>query len=202
VASARADYLLSHRCPWLTFDSIDFLDHTVGAGWKVLEYGSGGSTLYWGVRGCTCVSVEHDSAWFATLDRKVASSTMLDRRLVPPGPPGSAPVTADPADPEHYVSFGSEFLGRSFESYARQADAFPDGYFDLVLVDGRARPSCIKHAVPKVRLGGWMVLDNSDRDYYFTKTGSWLSGFVATHFPGLGPINPDPWRTTVMQRVR
>jgi hypothetical protein len=35
---------------------------------------------------------------------------------------------------------------------------------DFVVVDGSARDECVRAAVPKVRRGGWLYLDNSDKD--------------------------------------
>ena len=50
----------------------------------------------------------------------------------------------------------------SFQNYASAIDQFGAHSFDLVLVDGRSRPSCFKHAVPCVAPNGYIVLDNSD----------------------------------------
>lgn len=46
---------------------------------------------------------------------------------------------------------------------------FPDNYFDIVLVDGRSRPSCLFHSLNKVKKGGLLVLDNAEREYYLCK---------------------------------
>ena len=48
----------------------------------------------------------------------------------------------------------------------KQIDQYPDEYFHIVVVDGRARPSCISHALKKVKKGGYLIVDNSERDYY------------------------------------
>ena len=54
----------------------------------------------------------------------------------------------------------------SFKKFVTTIDQYPDHYFDLVFVDGRARNSCIKHAIPKVKNGGYILLDDSDRKSY------------------------------------
>lgn len=59
-----------------------------------------------------------------------------------------------------------EFKDLNFETYVKSIDKFPDNYFDLIIVDGRARPSCIKHAMNKVKTGGVLLIDNADRTYY------------------------------------
>jgi hypothetical protein len=53
------------------------------------------------------------------------------------------------------------------EDFATTITAFPDESFDLVLVDGRdERVGCIESAAPKLRHGGLLVLDESDRPAY------------------------------------
>lgn len=43
---------------------------------------------------------------------------------------------------------------------------YPDNYFDIILVDGRNRNACMQAAIPKLKAGGWLLLDNSEREYY------------------------------------
>lgn len=50
--------------------------------------------------------------------------------------------------------------------YNKVIDNFVDNYFDLILVDGRDRVKCIESSIPKLKSGGWLVLDNSEREYY------------------------------------
>ena len=42
------------------------------------------------------------------------------------------------------------------------AMAYPDGFFDLAIVDGFQRAAGMRAALPKVRPGGYIYLDNSD----------------------------------------
>lgn len=37
---------------------------------------------------------------------------------------------------------------------------------DVIIVDGRDRVKCIQSAIPKLRSAGWLILDNSEREYY------------------------------------
>jgi hypothetical protein len=72
----------------------------------------------------------------------------------------------DFTNPNHYYSNDENYPANTFKSYACYIDKFEDGYFDIVLIDGRARPSCLKHAVSKVKKGGLLILDNAERKYY------------------------------------
>ncbi|MCS6882538.1 MAG: hypothetical protein RMK84_01305 [Oscillochloridaceae bacterium] len=185
LISLRPGYLLRAGLPWLNFDALDALARLELRGRQVFEYGSGGSTLYWLRRGATVVSIEHDPAWYEQVRAAIPPDAPLDYRLVPPEP---APAdSADCADPAAYRSCDPAFAGWSFARYAAQIDAFPEGSFDLVLVDGRARPSCLAHAAPRVRPGGTLILDNSDRAYYTTRLGSLFNGWSATVYAGATP---------------
>ena len=47
--------------------------------------------------------------------------------------------------------------------YAEVADAFADDAFTVVVVDNLRRADCVAHALPKLRAGGWLVIDNVNR---------------------------------------
>ena len=183
--------------PWLTFDAADELQKRLPSNPVVFEYGSGGSTLFWLKHGARCTSVEHDEQWYAQVRQRVGDPTRLDYRLVLPEP---AAADGDPTDPRGYRSTAPAFRHHAFMNYARQIDEFPDEHFDVVLVDGRARPSCLMHAAPKVKRGGFLVLDNAERDYYTAKTSGYLNRFSQRQFFGVGPGSRTMWRTDIYQR--
>ena len=163
VKSLQPDYLLRFGQPWLVFDAIEFLQSLDLKGKQVFEYGSGGSTLFWLHKGATCVSVEHDPRWYTTVQQRLPPGSPIDYRLTLPIVRSDADLCNDPADPECYASNDAASHGYTFREYVSQIDLFPDEHFDVVLIDGRARPSCVKHSMPKIRTGGILVLDNSDR---------------------------------------
>ena len=41
-----------------------------------------------------------------------------------------------------------------------------EGLFDIVLIDGRDRVRCAKNAISKLKSGGILIWDDSDRGYY------------------------------------
>ena len=202
LRSLRPNYLLDMPCPWLTFTAIDFLGRALTPGLKIFEYGSGGSTLFWlQFRPERVVSVEHDAAWYAALKRRLAPGVSVDYRLILPEPRAPGVDQADPADPGGYASSDPAWAGHSFRGYAAQIDAFPDGHFDVVLVDGRARPACLRHSAPKVKPGGWLILDNSDRAYYLERTAPLLRHFERRVFAGATPQVLNLSETTLFTRV-
>jgi hypothetical protein len=202
LKSLRTGYLLYEPSPWLAFDAIEFIKSRLRNGMRVFEYGSGGSTLFWLRYGVLCVSVEHDPDWYSVVRQNLTPKQPVDYRLILPEFVKDSDRQGAPADPESYTSSDELFQGYSFRKYVTQIDDFPDGYFDIILIDGRARPSCIKHSVRKVKVGGMLIVDNSDRSYYFANTKSYLSEFFERKFSGALPATAIMSSTTVFTRQK
>jgi predicted O-methyltransferase YrrM len=84
--------------------------------------------------------------------------------------------------------------------YAEAINEFPHIEFGLVIVDGRDRVECIKAAIPRLKSGGLLVLDNSERDEY--KDGiALMEGWNRIHFEQHSPdkygFTYPGWTTTI-----
>jgi hypothetical protein len=196
---------LSDEWPWITFRAKTFLPKLLSKDSNVFEYGAGGSTLFFAKHVGTLVSVEHDSSWFDKLQKLIKEKKINNWKgfLEKPEFLPDKQIL-DPANPFAYVSADERYLFHSFRSYASRIDDFDNLFFDFISVDGRARPSCILHAIPKLKLGGYLMLDNADRDYYleyFIKSGFDASFKVVFDNFGPGPYNSIFWRTTIWQKV-
>jgi hypothetical protein len=159
------------RIPWMTFEAIRFLDNFVTADSHVFEWGMGGSTLFFLDRTPKVVSVDHDPVWFERLQSMLVSHdhwTGYQRSPVHQPTSGSIEATphTDPKDCNRYGSSNPDFQHHSFEDYVRVIDRYDSLSFNVIVVDGRARPACVKHAIPKLRTGGVIVLDNAERPQY------------------------------------
>jgi len=191
---------MSAGIPWIAFGAIDFLQRRDLSGARVFEWGSGGSTLYWLSRNAkTVISIEHDANWYKLVQERIDGRA--DLRLIESAVDESA-TADDIADPVAAVSADVPSFGRRFTAYAEAIDSFEDESFDVVLVDGRARPSCIHHGAPKVRQGGLLIVDNADRDYYLAQTASCLDGFDARWFSGAAPGLSMRSTTAIFARER
>lgn len=202
IRSMSPDFLFDEPSPWITCDAYDYLRKRLPQGARVFEYGSGGSTLFWKHRGAALVSVEHDREWYETVRRRLGNSPGVDYRLVPPEQRAGGGNGADPSEPRDYASDDTRYAGLSFRNYVSQIDAFPDASFDVLLIDGRARPSCIMHGGGKVRIGGFLVLDNADRSYYTEKVRAYLENYERRRFFGVLPSIPYFSATDVYVRMR
>lgn len=154
-------------CPWLTVGAISFLKRIIRKDMAIFEYGAGGSTLFFARRVKEVMTIEHDREWHQKVLealQKLRQTNWMAELVEPEPDPGYS--GKKPGDPDAYISSDENYRGKSFKAYAKSIEKFPDGYFDVVLIDGRARPSCFKHAVKKVKDGGYMILDNAEREEY------------------------------------
>jgi hypothetical protein len=155
--------------PWITYGAIEFLDRVITRDFRICEYGVGGSTLFFAKRAASLVSIEHDENWGgmveAEMKKRGFDHWVLHR--IPPVP-HAFDHPPDVADPNDYASSLSEYAGMSFRDYASRIDSYPDESFDLVQVDGRVRHSCAMHAIPKVKRGGYLFVDDTHRDRYIS----------------------------------
>lgn len=198
IESLQEDYLLKRKLPWIVFDAIDFLNSMELKGMNIFEYGSGGSTLYWVSKGASVVSIEHDPIWYNKIYKILQENKKRDYRFVEQEI--EPENLLDPSNPEYYIT-NSLMQKKYFKKYVLQIDEFENNFFDIISIDGRARPSCIKHSVNKVKVGGLIIIDNAEREYYFEKTEPYLKNFELKSFDGVGPINATFWKTNVYKRL-
>ena len=194
----RKNEPLKNDFPWITFKAEKFLKTILHKDMIVFEYGSGSSTLYFSRRVKQVFSIEHDLQWFEHLRQVISQKpiTNVECRLF-------EPKIYEPNEKSEYLSRHVSYKNKQFESYVKSIDAFPDEYFDLIVVDGRARTYCIAHAKNKIKQGGYLVIDNSDRDYYFDGNDYlWnQSEWKAIHFQGLIPYSFEFSKTSVFEKL-
>ena len=118
-------------------------------GKRVLEWGSGHSTLWWARRAERVMVVEHNVSWLAdVLDdlEKAGLTNVTARRPV---------VTGEEATQDR--------AGRVF---ARHRYADVAGIWDIIIIDGMLRNTCAVRAAQIIAPRGLVILDNSDREQY------------------------------------
>lgn len=189
---------------WITFPAIDFLNDWLRPEHRVFEFGGGGSTLFFLKRAGFVATVENDGGWFEILTKTVAEkghSPRWEGHFID-GEPTAETRPRNPENPSDYQSNGPGLGHLSFENYARCVEKYPAAHFDLILVDGRARPSCIQHAIPRLKTGGLLVVDNNDRPYYSAAFQQIFSRDFETLLDGQTaiPFIPDFVRTTILRK--
>ena len=122
--------------PWFTPDAIAHLLPRLSRQTRVLEFGAGASTLWFAARCGRVESIEHQEEWARGVAESIRAAGLEEKAAVC-----------------HVPS----------ERYAEEAGAFADESFDVVVVDGIRRADCVSAALPKLRPGGWLVIDNVNR---------------------------------------
>lgn len=193
---------MDERTAWITFPAIDVLNRVLKRTDRVFEYGGGGSTLFWLDRVAEVVTVEHDPQWFAALEQRMKQEGGGRwTGIHVPATPGTLVPVPDPVDPAHYASADAASQGLHFKDYVQAIDRYPDAHFDVLMIDGRARTSCLAYATRKLRPGGLLVLDNAERSYYTARNAAVLQGFEVV-LTGMAPVifNRDLSETRILRK--
>jgi len=172
---------LDLRLPWITYPAIDFLRSHLRPGMRVLEWGAGGSTVFFALAGCQVTSVETDRHWFELVSARLRSDSLasaVNLRYV------------DLLDGDGALAVYLAFVR--------------DAAWDAVLVDGPLTPdrmSCVAVAGSRVKAGGLIVLDDAWLSEY-ASAESLLPGYDRLEFWGLGPARLGVSKTDIYVRRR
>ena len=192
---------LTDQMPWICFSAIDFLKGILKADMVIFEFGSGGSTFFWSARVEQVISVEHDRAWFDKMREEISSLGVQNIELLLIEPVEDPdPGAKLPEDPNACISTDPLYLGKTFRPYVVAIDRYPPAHFDLILIDGRARPSCLQHAIPKIKEGGYIVLDNAERAYYLSAFDFDKTEWEMTEYEGPVPYVRHFSKTTIIHK--
>lgn len=158
----RLRMALDSDYPWLVADGVDWLRGFLRPHMRGFEWGSGRSTVFFATRTASLVSVEHKAKWFRRVTARLASRGLCNVQCLY-RPPGLA--SPSPLRPVILKDLGYQEKPE-FAAYADTILGYPPETFDYVCVDGRARVECAMNAVERLRAGGVLILDNSERAKY------------------------------------
>jgi len=177
---------------WVSLPCIRWLERYLRPDMKVFEWGSGASTVYFAKRVERVVSVEHDGNWYRKTGKTMSVSGIRNVRRI-----------YRPLNVENPKADGMVLSRTLCRSYAGAIKSFPDGYFDVILVDGKGRVECMSLARKKVKRGGIVILDDAERSQYRPGISLYRGkSWKARRFDGPSPcgIWPVFGRTTVFLR--
>lgn len=184
---------LYDELPWITYGAIDWLSRHLTREMSIFEWGSGGSTIFWAKHVKQVVTVEHDPLWYKEVKRLTVEKgyNNVHLSLV-------EPVQSE-GNENLYTSTVAKYHNYSFWQYVKEIDNYPNEYFDIVFVDGRARIGCMKHAINKIKNNGYLILDNSERIEY---QAGWnlVNNWKDIKIYGPGPYNRYPWETRIWSK--
>ncbi len=121
--------------PWLSSPAVVFLSQYARGEDTVLEFGSGRSTIFFAGKCHKVVSHEHDARWYEKIKKELETQNLGN------------------ADYHLYED----------QRYWRSVNEYLDESFDIVLIDGLYRVDTTLVALPKLRRGGIMLIDDIQR---------------------------------------
>ncbi len=154
--------IIHPEAPWLGESAILLLENWLKPTDIGFEWGCGRSTLWIGKKVKHVMSVEDNEKWYWKIKEEVEAYGLNDKielRLIPC-------ELEEQDEPESHL-------------YADIILEFPDNYFDFILVDGNIRSLCMERAIPKIKKGGMLILDNANR--YIPNR--FLNGYSTVHEP-------------------
>ncbi|MEA5530355.1 class I SAM-dependent methyltransferase [Dolichospermum sp. UHCC 0684] len=63
--------------PWYTYPAIEFIENKIDSDFRIFEYGSGNSSLWWSERVTQVISIESDANWFGYIKENMPSNVEL-----------------------------------------------------------------------------------------------------------------------------
>ncbi len=166
--------------PWYTLSALDFLSSLNFAGRRVLEFGSGYSSLWWSQRAAEVHAFEANRAWLEQVRQWVPQNVRL-----------------------HALPTNAQGLAPDLEQ--RLARELGDTRFDVIVIDGADRLACARATPQHLAADGVVVFDNSDafRDEQGRSPVLELfreQGYQRVDFYGLAPGNLFPHCTSLIFR--
>lgn len=122
--------------PWLNAGAIHYLEQVINSQKFMVEFGSGRSTVWFSQRVKRLISVEHSYEWFVTLLNQLQRENISNTKII-------------------HASSATQYV--AIMKKMRQQ------IVDVVLVDGIYRDLCMALAMSRVKRGGVIILDNSER---------------------------------------
>jgi len=147
--------------PWLAPGAIVQMDSFLAGCDEpcVWEWGAGGSSLWFAERAAEVRSVESNREWYERTLKELRERDIHNVEL----------------------SLLTNIFG-----YVHAIPGFPPMLFDLILVDGMQRNACVLVALFELRAGGWLVLDNTEREVEYAEALSLLKDWQRSDYAGDG----------------
>lgn len=122
--------------PWLPYTAIKYLKFSLNQESRVLEFGSGMSTIWFSKNAKEVFSVEDNLIWYEKLANIIEKNGLTN---------------------VYYKYAEGEGEYSTFMSQDKEG-------FDLIVIDGSYRSKCLSHAIKLIKSCGIIYLDNSDKD--------------------------------------
>ena len=158
----RGKYTIEIGYPWLSYGAIITMEQCLRPNHNILEFGCGGSTIFFSRRSNTVRSYDMSSEWVEKVKNALPNPSNVS-----------------------FVCGGKEEL---VESIRKE----PDGYYDWLLSDigedYNFRFKVMNESIPKLKKGGYLVVDNYEdrriRGFDYTGWDVYRFDRMGHHFNG------------------
>jgi predicted O-methyltransferase YrrM len=145
--SIRRNSPLDLGLPWISYSAIEFLEGFLKKDHHVVEFGGGGSTLFFSKHAGSVLCIESSDEW-----AKKIGERLTDNKI------SNVVIDVLPYDPLNLDEYRISTTLRRIDS----------AFFDVILVDGyeesvELRPTCFWHAEMRIKKGGIIIVDDSWR---------------------------------------
>lgn len=157
--------------PWMNYNVISFLEERLTREMKLLEFGSGYSTLFYTHYIDDVTSIEGDPHWYETTKKMVGERAKVIH------------VDLNACD--------------NYDPILNNLHAV----YDVVVIDGRNRVQCAMSVCNILSKQGVIIFDDSMREKYREGIDYLLSqGFKKIDFEGLKPTSIKSYRTSIFYK--
>lgn len=159
--------------PWYTYPAIEYLSQFDYKDMEVFEYGCGNSSLFWAKRVKGITSIEDNSEWYEKWCRQ-----------------------------EEFKQSNLNIKLRKDKTDYCTAIREDNKKYDVIVIDGKYRGLCAKEATNALKVGGIIILDDSDRvntskEYFEAIATLKAKDLIQVDFYGFCPMNNYPKTTSV-----
>ncbi|MBU3621108.1 hypothetical protein [Polynucleobacter sp. CS-Odin-A6] len=146
--------------PWMYIKAIHFIEFFLLQKKEAVcfEWGSGTSTIWLSKHLKKVYSVDSNKVWCDAVKNELSNRNINNVNLT-----FEAPIVVEGGSNLHKSYWDSP--NTSYINYVNSISKY-DFKFDLIIIDGESRVECLKQAIKKIKAGGMIVLDNSNRDRY------------------------------------
>ncbi len=141
--------------PWITIEMVNILENVLKKSDVGFEFGSGYSTIWFAKNTAKITSIEHDDGWFKKVTFMLKKQNLEHKSKV------------------IEISGVDEIKMTGVDNYIRPIYEIKDCSLDYCFIDGIFRDSCLVVAIPKLKHGGILIMDNVDN--YFPKNKTSIS---------------------------
>lgn len=162
--------------PWITFGAVNILKQNMKKKESfIVEFGSGRSTIFFSELCKSVLSIEHDKIWYEKVTNEIVKKKLTNVRII---------LCEDRGD---YISV---------------IDEYRDNSIDFIFIDGKSRSKIANKVLPKIKRGGFLILDDAQRYIDNPKyDNEWLS--FLEKVKNWKYIRTDNWvsRTDLWQKI-